>query len=223
MVTMLRPAPARPCAIRSFNSDVIDSRYRFLEPSALCKRRSGGGNAANERLKAPSGSVAAGIVCCSGRDEFTLRLGSFNRIRMLDLKVLRRREIGWKQGRSLLVVCASEGEGETQRSRLGSIIKNKQRIIESQLRSMAEGELESRLALTKAVTKPYSLLDTIAQQIMEGRTAIVVEVARLSPAETPEMLAERCVKYVKWGKKCFAKLISESSQSVHPPINPFCM
>jgi hypothetical protein len=56
--------------------------------------------------------------------------------------------------------------------------------------------------LTKAVTKPYSLLDTIAQQIMEGRTAIVLEVARLSPAETPEMLAERCVNYVEWGKKC---------------------
>jgi hypothetical protein len=53
------------------------------------------------------------------------------------------------------------------------------------------------------VTKPYSLLDTIAQQIMEGRTAIVLEVARLSPVETPEMLAERCVNYVEWGKKCF--------------------
>jgi hypothetical protein len=52
------------------------------------------------------------------------------------------------------------------------------------------------------VTKPYSLLDTIAQQIMEGRTAIVLEVPRLSPAGTPEMLAERCVNYVEWGKKC---------------------
>jgi hypothetical protein len=52
------------------------------------------------------------------------------------------------------------------------------------------------------VTKPYSLLDTIAQQIMEGHTAIVLEVARLSLAETPEMLAEWCVNYVEWGKKC---------------------
>lgn len=65
---------------------------------------------------------------------------------------------------------------------------------------MAEGELESKLALTKAVMKPYNLLDTIAQQIMEGRTSVVVEAARLSPSETPEMLAERCVKYVEWGK-----------------------
>jgi hypothetical protein len=52
------------------------------------------------------------------------------------------------------------------------------------------------------VTKPYSLLDTIAQQIMEGCIAIVLEVARLSPAETLEMLAERCVNYLEWGKKC---------------------
>ena len=101
-------------------------------------------------------------------------------------------------GRGVGVVMCSEGE--PQRNRLAGIIKNKQRILESQLRSMAEGELESKLALTKAVTKPYSLLDTIAQQIMEGRTAIVLEVARLSPSETPEMLAERCVEYVNWGE-----------------------
>lgn len=192
MVTMLRP-----CAIRSFRSDAIESRYRCLDPSTLCKQRS------NERLEAQS---AAGIVFCSRRDGSNSRLGS---------KVFSRSE---KQGRSLRVVCASEGEGETQRSRLGSIIKNKQRILESQLRSMAEGELESRLALTKAVTKPYNLLDTIAQQIIEGRTAIVVEVSRLSPAETPEMLAARCVKYVEWGTTC-----SRVSLSMHLPNNHFWM
>jgi hypothetical protein len=70
----------------------------------------------------------------------------------------------------------------------------------SQLQSMSEGELESKLSGLQAVPKPYNLLDTIAQQIVEGRTTIVVEVARLSPAETPESLAERCVKYVEWGK-----------------------
>lgn len=101
---------------------------------------------------------------------------------------------------SLQVSCAGRDEGETQSSKLGSIIKTKQRILMSQLQSMSEGELESKLSGLQAVPKPYNLLDTIAQQIVEGRTTIVVEVARLSPAETPESLAERCVKYVEWGK-----------------------
>lgn len=101
---------------------------------------------------------------------------------------------------SLQVSCAGEDEGETQSRKLGSIIKTKQRILMSQLQSMSEGELELKLSGLQAVPKPYNLLDTIAQQIMEGRTTIIVEVARLSPAETPESLAERCVKYVEWGK-----------------------
>ena len=213
MVAMLRPAPAlaRPCPVRSSNCEEIESGNWLLEPCALWKcatqRRPGVANGAKGRLMAHSGTcglVARGIACFSERDEANLRLGSLNRIRMLNLKVLKRREIG----RSLRIVCQAEGGGEPQRNRLASIIKNKQRILESQLRSMAEGELESRLALTKAVKKPYSLLDIIAQQIIEGRTAIVLEVARLSPAETPEMLAERCVKYVEWGKKMLTVLVS---------------
>lgn len=112
--------------------------------------------------------------------------------------------ISWEQrastqGRRNVVVRAAQGEGETSGTRLGRIIKNKQRILDSKLRSMPEGELESRLSGMQAATKPYSLLDTMAQEILEGRTAIVVEAARLSPAESPESLAQRCVKYIEWG------------------------
>lgn len=199
MVTMLRPSPA----LRSLNCEAIASRRRCSESSTLSQWRS---NGAFERLEAQS---AAGIVGGGGRDGFNLRLGS---LRTLEIKGSRRNK---KQGRGLCVAAGGESEGESQKSRLGSIIKNKQRILEAQLRSMAEGELESRLALTKAVTKPYSLLDTIAQQIMEGRTAIVAEVSRLSPAETPEMLAERCANYVEWGKTCF---VSRVRVCVHVPI-----
>lgn len=46
---------------------------------------------------------------------------------------------------------------------------------------MAAGQLELKLALLKAETKLYSPLDTRVQQIMEGCTAIVAEVARLPP------------------------------------------
>jgi hypothetical protein len=101
------------------------------------------------------------------------------------------------------IVCEAEGEeGKTQgESRLGSTIRNKQRILESKLRSMPAGELEAKLSATRAVSPPNNLLDTIAQQILQGRTAIIVEAARLSPAESPESLAQRCANYVTWGKK----------------------
>ncbi|CAK9219404.1 unnamed protein product [Sphagnum troendelagicum] len=99
------------------------------------------------------------------------------------------------------IVCEAEGEeGKTQgESRLGSMIRNKQRILESKLRSMPAGELEAKLSATRAVSPPNNLLDTIAQQVLQGRTAIIVEAARLSPAESPESLAQRCANYVTWG------------------------
>lgn len=103
------------------------------------------------------------------------------------------------------IVCEAEGEeGKTQgESRLGSMIRNKQRILESKLRSMPAGELEAKLSATRAVSPPNNLLDTIAQQVLQGRTAIIVEAARLSPAESPESLAQRCANYVTWGKRVF--------------------
>ncbi len=103
------------------------------------------------------------------------------------------------------IVCEAEGEeGKTQgESRLGSMIRNKQRILESKLRSMPAGELEAKLSATRAVSPPNNLLDTIAQQVLQGRTAIIVEAARLSPAESPESLAQRCANYLTWGKRVF--------------------
>lgn len=199
MVVMLRPPAAEACASRFLRSEAIEARYMSLVPSVLWKsvpeRGFGVGNGGSGRLEALSASCR-GAFGLSGRDEASSRSGSVRIGRRIDVEVLRRSGVRRRSG----VVCEGGGGGEPQRNRLASIIKNKQRILESQLRAMADGELESRLALTKAVTKPYSLLDTIAQQIMEGRTAIVLEVARLSPAETPEMLAERCVNYVEWGK-----------------------
>jgi hypothetical protein len=113
------------------------------------------------------------------------------------------------------IVCEAEGEeGKTQgESRLGSMIRNKQRILEAKLRSMPAGELEAKLSATRAVSPPNNLLDTIAQQVLQGRTAIIVEAARLSPAESPESLAQRCANYVTWGKRVFS-LSSRMSPSL---------
>lgn len=119
------------------------------------------------------------------------------------------------------IVCEAEGEeGKTQgESRLGSMIRNKQRILESKLRSMPAGELEAKLSATRAVSPPNNLLDTIAQQVLQGRTAIIVEAARLSPAESPESLAQRCANYVTWGKRVFS-LSSRMSSSLCLPQAP---
>nr|PNR33040.1 hypothetical protein PHYPA_024983 [Physcomitrium patens] len=218
MEVLLQPAPVRASTAFLSNGEAAESSHRFSTLSSsrtLCvERRSGVGNGASWRFDVPPQScrkVSAGFVGISERVEPDSQMGSLPRTRVWDSKVSKWSQMGRKQGRSLHVVCAAESDGETTRSKLGSIIKNKQRILESQLRGMAEGELESKLALTKAVMKPYNLLDTIAQQIMEGRTSVVVEAARLSPSETPEMLAERCVKYVEWGATAISVCTDEES------------
>jgi hypothetical protein len=122
---------------------------RLSEPCALCReltaeRRSGVAKGGNWRVTAMRLSGSR-IDCFCGCIEANLRLGWQNGMRMSDFEILMYRGIG----RSFHVVCKADG-GEAPRNRLVSIIKNKQRILELQLGSMAEGELESKLALTKS-------------------------------------------------------------------------
>lgn len=87
-----------------------------------------------------------------------------------------------------------------QQPRLGSILKNKQRILQAQLSSLRDGELEKRLSSVEPDASPYRLLDVIAGQLSQGKTTIVAEIARLSPSETLESFTKRCVEYTAWGK-----------------------
>lgn len=109
----------------------------------------------------------------------------------------------------MCIVAELEGEqgGDNPKQssghpRLGSILKNKQRILQAQLSSLQDGELEKRLYSVEPDASPYKLLDAMAGQLMLGKTAIVAEIARLSPSETLNSFSKRCAEYAAWGKLC---------------------
>lgn len=95
---------------------------------------------------------------------------------------------------------AEQKDGEASSTRLGNLIRSKQRILQSQLGSMAAEQLAERLAAVRPSASGNQLLEKIAAGTLEGKTTVIAEVARLSPAESPESLAERCKKYMKWGE-----------------------
>ncbi|CAM6101103.1 unnamed protein product [Calypogeia fissa] len=97
-----------------------------------------------------------------------------------------------------------ESSGQQQLPRLGSILKNKQRILQAQLSSLQDGELEKRLSSFEADASPYRLLDVMAGQLLQGKTTIVAEIARLSPSETLESFTKRCMEYTEWGADALA-------------------
>jgi hypothetical protein len=147
IVAVLFQVKVRGDAIK-VRGDAIKVRGKLSEPCALWREltvewRSSVAKGGSWRVTAMRLSDS-GIDCFCGRIEANLILGWQNGMRMLDFEILRCRGIG----RSCRVVCKAEG-GEALRNQLVSIIKNNQRILESQLGLMAEGELESKLALTK--------------------------------------------------------------------------
>ncbi|XP_024532330.1 uncharacterized protein LOC112346816 [Selaginella moellendorffii] len=101
----------------------------------------------------------------------------------------------------ICLASASPEEQQHQR-RLTSLLRNKQRILEARLAAMDEQErqLQSRLQGLQRLPPPqHRLLQKIVASTMQGRTAIVAEVARASPAEKPEGVAQRSQDYVTWG------------------------
>ena len=105
-------------------------RGKLSKPCALwreltAKQRSGVAKGGSWRVTAMRLSSNR-IDCFCKHIEANLRLGWRNGMRMSELEILRCRGIG----QSCRVVCKVEG-GEAPKSRLISIIKNKQRILES--------------------------------------------------------------------------------------------
>lgn len=90
------------------------------------------------------------------------------------------------------------GEGE-KKSNLGLAIRRKQATIQARLLALGDVDVESYVSASPGVTHPQTLMDLLATRVVEGRTAVIAEVARLSPAEDSEKLVDRCREYVEWG------------------------
>eukprot|EP00897_Mesotaenium_endlicherianum_P007879 jgi/Mesen1/7119/ME000369S06441 len=105
----------------------------------------------------------------------------------------------------------SEGAGKVLPSRLGTTIKRKLRSIQATLEALSPGELEDRLHRMHPTAKRNQFMDLIAECTVQGRTTIVLEVARKSPAETSESLTARCKKYIEWGANAIAVCTDEEN------------
>lgn len=124
-------------------------------------------------------------------------------------ELVRRRVLSTARYTVVVGQVGSDDVGEKSGSRLSSILKNKQRILQSQLSRLENGQLESRLSSLEPYESPYRLLDTIAGQLMQGKTTVVAEIARLSPSESLESFSSRCSKYVEWGADALAVCTDE--------------
>lgn len=84
---------------------------------------------------------------------------------------------------------------------LQSLLQRKQRLLQSQLTSMRSQQLQARLTSVRPSSDPHALLRAIRDN---KDIAIIAEVARLCPAESPHVLATRCRDYVRWGVDAIA-------------------
>ncbi|CAI5523424.1 unnamed protein product [Closterium sp. Naga37s-1] len=119
---------------------------------------------------------------------------------------------------SLAVRCASDGEdgdgGGGSKSRLGSIIRRKHATVQARLQQLGQDEVNRRLEGAVRLHPPAQLTDLLLRGApgaeggggLEGpggaewgRTALVVEMARARPSESPESLARRCQRYIGLG------------------------
>ncbi|CAI5477775.1 unnamed protein product [Closterium sp. Yama58-4] len=121
---------------------------------------------------------------------------------------------------SLSIRCASDGEdgggGGGSKSRLGSIIRRKHATVQARLQQLGQDEVNRRLEGAVRLHPPAQLTDLLLRRAegagggegewgaegpggAGGRTALVVEVARARPSESPESLARRCQQYVALG------------------------
>ncbi|KAL2634375.1 hypothetical protein R1flu_005854 [Riccia fluitans] len=123
------------------------------------------------------------------------------------------RIVGCRRKKSCVVIAGQasddDGQGEKGGSRLSRILKTKQRILQAQLSRLENGQLEERLSSLQPYSAPYRLLDTIAQQLMQGKTTVVAEIARLSPSESLDSFSSRCAQYVEWGADALAVCTDE--------------
>ncbi|GJP43504.1 hypothetical protein CLOM_g2956 [Closterium sp. NIES-68] len=99
---------------------------------------------------------------------------------------------------------ASDGEDESgggSKSRLGSIIRRKHASVQAKLQQLGQDEVNRRLENAVRLQPPAQLADLLLRrgEGPEGRTALIVEVARAAPSEPPESLARRCQRYVELG------------------------
>ncbi|KAH7280616.1 hypothetical protein KP509_36G005900 [Ceratopteris richardii] len=87
---------------------------------------------------------------------------------------------------------------ELDRSGLQAVLQTKQRVLQSQLSFFqSQEQLQSRLTSLPPSPSPHLLLTAIRNS--PRKIAVIVEVARLTPAESPEDLAARCRKYGRLG------------------------
>lgn len=141
--------------------------------------------------------------------------GGFSRPRSRDLvgkprpRHLARRRLACSMSAGDGEAAAAGDSGQGSRTRLGTTLRRKQRVLQARLDEMAPGELAARLEPGRQVAKPHALLDLIAMRAGEGHTCILVEAARERPSESPQALAARCRQYVAWGADAVAVCTDE--------------
>ena len=79
-------------------------------------------------------------------------------------------------------------------------------ISQARLLELGDEEVSKRLQEAASLKVPpgRNLAATLQRRSLQGHSAVFVEVARNSPSDPPERLAERCRQIVGWGE-CHAR------------------